>query len=353
MKGEIRELSLSPDGSVWLADNAGLVYRLPDQQSNVEVKLKFPEPKPDYFGAKHINIERLSFFNSTTFFISGYTGNDLAGKEMGEPNMIYLTSDGGISWNMVQFSKKGVWIYDCVTAENGQAWMGGSDGNIYYSADFGQHWEKLSSPFTSSSRLAHLSLGQSVGLAASLGNKLRISTDNFKTFKEVETPLEQGKYEDPNRQKPEARSDNRFGEVGVLNDLLIVRQEGHTFYSAKDRIEWVPLNPGIGLFAVDAKQQEVVGIEEGNKIRLFSKEMAFEKELGSVPPGEYIRDMKVLNGNVFLLTEDYQQPKPGDDVVGRVGNMEVTKAGYKKVRAYKVYKISGTEKGSVELQVKQ
>ncbi|MCW3070394.1 MAG: hypothetical protein JWO44_284 [Bacteroidetes bacterium] len=353
VQGEIKELSLSPDGSVWLADDGGLVYSLAAGQNNVELKLKLPEPKPDYFGAKHINIERLSFFNEKNFFISGYVGKDLLGKEMDDPNMIYLTNDGGGTWSTVEFCKKGIWVYDCITKGNGEAWLGGSDGNIYYSDDFAKHWKKLSAPYNNSSRMARFALGQSVGLAASLGNKLKLSTDNFKTFSTLETPLEQGKYEDPNKAKPESRSDNRFTGTAVMNDLLIVTQEGYTFYSPKDKIDWTRFKPGIGLFAVDEKEQKVIGISEQNKINVYAKDLAFERELGVIPAAEHIMDIKVLNGTVFILTEDYQVAKPGDDVIGRVGNMEVTRVGYKKVRAYKVYTFSGTEKSSVELQVKQ
>ena len=353
VQGELKELSISPDGSVWLADNAGLVYRLAAGQNDVEVKLKLPEPKPDYFGAKHINIERLSFFNEKNFFISGYTGKDLLGKEMDDPNMIYLTNDGGATWSTVEFCKKGIWVYDCIVKDNGEAWIGGSDGNVYYSGDFAQHWKKLSSPYNNSSRLMRIALGQPVSLAASLGNKLKLSTDNFKTFTDVETPLEQGKYEDPNKQKPEFRSDNRFTGAAVLNDLFIVTQEGNTFYTQKDKIDWTRFKPGAGLFAVDEKEQKVVGVSDQNRINIYGKDMAFERELGIIPAAEHIRDIKVMNGTVFVLTEDYLEAKPGDDVVGRVGNMEVKRVGYKKVRAYKVYTFSGTGKSSVELQVKQ
>ncbi|MCW3102134.1 MAG: hypothetical protein JWO09_574 [Bacteroidetes bacterium] len=353
VQGEIKELSVSPDGSVWLADNGGLVYRLASGQTDVEVKLKLPEPKPDYFGAKHIDIERLSFFNEKTFFISGYTGKELLGKESDDPNMIYLTEDGGSTWSAVEFCKKGIWVYDCIAKSSGEAWLGGSDGNIYYSGDFAKHWKKLSAPYNNSSRMAHLALGQSVGMAASLGNKLKLSTDNFKTFSILETPLEQGKYEDPNRQKPEIRSDNQFGNLAVMNNMLIVTQEGYSFYSPVTKIEWTRFKPGAGLFAVDEKEQKVIGISDQNRINIYSQDMAFERELGLIPAAEHIRDIKVLNGTVFVLTEDYLESKPGDDVVGRVGNMEVKRVGYKKVRAYKVYTFSGTGKSSLELQVKQ
>ena len=352
VKGEVKELNVSPDESVWLCDNAGYIYKTTNF-ADIETKYTFPTPKPDYFGEQTINIDRITFFNKDNFFVSGYIGDDLIGKDQGTPNKVFVTKDGGTNWEAAKFTSKGIWVYDCFTTNDGKAWIGGSDGNMFYSDDFAKTWKKCSSPYNSSDRLSKLYLSNTIGIAAALENKLKISTDNFLTFKKIETPLDQNKYTDPNKAKPEYTVRNIFSKVAILNNYFIVNQINHVFYSKTDVIDWMPFSKDIKQFEIDQQGQKIIALTPDNKFISFSSTFQYESELMTIPEEETVKDFKVVNGKLFVLTETYAKAKDGDDVVGTVGNMTVTRVGYKKVAAYKIYKKSATENLSAEFKVRK
>ena len=289
VKGEVKELSVSPDESAWICDNAGYIYKTTNF-TDIETKYTFPTPKPDYFGEQTINIDRITFFDKDNFFVSGYIGDDLLGKEMGSPNKVFVTKDGGTSWEAAKFNSKGIWVYDCFTTKDGKAWIGGSDGNLSYSDDFAKTWKKWSSPYSSSDRISKFDFSSTIGIAAALENKLKVSNDNFLTSKKIETPLDQNKYTDPNKAKPEYTVRNIFSKVAILNNYFVVNQIGHVFYSKTDVIDWMPFSEEIKQFTgIDDPYEEPINAEiichteQETVDESIAKVISSLKEMGYLP----------------------------------------------------------------------
>lgn len=338
--GEIKELSISPDSSVWLVSNAGIIYWTNNLKDDFKTILKLPEPKPDYFGAKHIEIERVLFFNKDSLFICGYVGNNLTGGDQGEPNMIYRSADKGKTWATKEFASDGVWIYNSLIDSQGKVWMGGSDGNIYFTQDYGNNWKKLSSPFNGSTRLACLGKGSRNGLVGSLmGNELKLSTDEFNKFRSLKTPLDQKAYSS-SKAKDQPDPSDRFYRLGVIGDsIFIVNQQHHIFYSDVEKIKWQKVTPFLTEFCFDETSNKLIGLTEDNKIVSFQTNMKFEKEILTLSKDETVIDIKSQFGVIYILAAKYSAPKKGENVIGTVGGMQITRVGYKKVSDYVLYKI--------------
>lgn len=344
ISGEIRELSISPDGSILLPSDAGILYKLDNISAPLTELLKLPEPKPDYFGEKHINIDRVSFFNRDTFFISGYLGEDLIGEETGTTNKIFLTKDGGKNWEMVTFAKGGIWIYDVVTHSNGEAWMGGSSGDIYYSKDFGSSWEKQASPFDNANRSAAIFINGQNGMVGALENKLMFSIDGFKSFKSLKTPLDQKKYKESGD-----IPDNRFNQVAIFNNNYIVTQSDYVFYSPTEKISWTAFDPELEKFAINGSK--LIGVSEDKVVYQFSEKFEIETNLASLPSNENVIDLKVVNNVIYVLTAKYKPHSDDDEVVGTIAGLVITKVGARKVESYQVYTITDGKLASATFEV--
>lgn len=350
--GEIKELSVSPDGSVWLASNAGIIYWTNNFKDDFKTILKLPDPKPDYFGAKHIEIERVLFFNKDTLFVCGYVGNDLTGGDKGNPNMIYRSIDNGKNWATKEFAHEGVWIYDAVIDPAGKVWMGGSNGDIYFTQDYGNSWKKLSSPFDGRTRLACLAKGSKNCLIGSLmGNELKLSSDEFNKFQSLKTPLDQKAYSSP-KTKDQPDPEDRFYRISVIGDsLLVINQQHHIFYSAIENIKWQKFDPLLIEFSHDETTNKLIGLTVDNKVVSFNSDMTFEKELLTLSKDEVVVDIKSQAGLLYILAAKYSPPKKGEDVMGTIGIIQVTRVGYKKVSDYVLYKITDTETLKVNITV--
>src|SRR5262245_31026048 len=132
--GGVDELSSTPSGRLWLATRAGHTYHADDLTGDwIEGSLLLDD------GELSVNqvIDRITFFNDETGFASGY----LSTEEYGPEDKIFRTEDGGRTWHAVDFGDS-EWIYDVFSRENGEAWMGGSEGSFLYTNDFGRTWNK-------------------------------------------------------------------------------------------------------------------------------------------------------------------------------------------------------------------
>lgn len=352
--GRIREIAINEaDSSVWLASNAGLVYWIKDFNNDIKVKLRLPEPVPDYFGEKKINIEHITFFNKDTLFISGYLGNDLIGKQMGKPNMIFLSNNGGHDWVMKSFDNAGMWVYDCFSEKNGNAWIGGSNGKIYYSGNFANNWKKISSPFNNKSRLGCIDKGMKVGVIGSTANGIKLSFDNFKTFKKIDTPFDTKAYFYSKEEMKRNYIFNEINSIKVIGDTTIIaNQENFVFYSNINQTLWKKFDPEISKFSSDNSSGKIIGLTNNNQVISFNTNLKFEKNVIKLNENETILDIKAINANIYILATKYFPKKKGEDVVGTFGNTKVVEVGYRKASHYIVYRINNDGVKKMELEIK-
>lgn len=292
--GRVNEISISPDDRIWLTTATGNLYYSENIdsdwhngpalfQSNAE--LIFNQP----------HFERISFFNKDTAILTGYISAD---EKESAKNGIYLTQDGGRSWKLIDFGGDS-WIYTACVDKNGNAWMGGSSGDIHFSQDFGQNWNVLKSPYNSSTRFNSIfMLNAREGISGALHNTIYTTTDNWKTSKKINTPLDQKKYT-PDPQK--IYSDHRIEKILRWNQWIVVNQEGHIFYSDATITNWKVFPVDLLDFEIDTESQKLFAVSDSSTLLSFSTPTDFQR-LTNKPLSYFPIDMKVVNHTLYLVS---------------------------------------------------
>jgi hypothetical protein len=166
--GRVEEISVSPDGKIWLTTAVGKTYYCDDIDSN------WHYGKPIYFSKDMFynfapTLERISFFNKDTAIITGYISFDEDGLEK---NGYYYTKDAGATWELRNYGGDS-WIYSIYTDKSGNAWMGGLYEELYYSNDFGITWKTKKLPYKLSDRTYGIFMCDSQnGIASSDANEI-------------------------------------------------------------------------------------------------------------------------------------------------------------------------------------
>ncbi|HEY3175423.1 MAG TPA: hypothetical protein VGK94_06620 [Candidatus Polarisedimenticolia bacterium] len=288
--GGVDELSMTPSGQLWLSTRAGHVYFASDLAGDWrESSLNLDAG--ELLSVRH-SIDRISFFTDKVGFASGW----ISAEEYGPQDKVYRTSDGGASWQLVDFGEP-EWIYDVFSNEGGQAWMGGSEGSFLYTDDFGKTWTRRGRPFKSMRTHVIYMQDSSVGVVGALGNGIKLTRNNGKSWKELATPLDQKKY----AAADDDGSDHRITRIGIFKGRLFVRQDGQVFHSLLEPIEWNRCsNPGLIDFRVDQATQRLVGITE-DRIVVELDERLDSHVLSAEPIKAWPTDIKLVKDNVYVL----------------------------------------------------
>ena len=290
--GRVNEISVSPDEKIWLTTAMGNTYYTDNIDSNWHHGELMSEPDSRY-SYSNPSLGRISFFNKDTAIMTGYIS---VNKEESKKNGYYLTKDAGSTWQLLDFGGNS-WIYNVFVDKQGNAWMGGSSGEIYFSSDFGQHWEKLNSPYNSFSRMHSVFMLDSIiGISGALHNDIYTTSNNWKTYKKIETPYDQQKYNTP--------SNDRIEKVLIWGNFIVVNQNGHIYYTETNDIDWKSFPIKICDFELDKDSQTLFAITDSLEIITFTSPTEFhlltDKRLLSYPI-----DIKVVNGSLFVVTDDY------------------------------------------------
>ena len=290
--GRVNEISVSPDEKIWLTTAVGNTYYANSIDSNWYYGKSFYQ---SVYSHENPSLDRISFFNTDTAIMTGYIcGKKEEYKKTGvfltKKNGLYITKDGGRSWELVNFGN-GSWIYNVFVDKTGKAWMGGSSGEILYSEDFGQHWEKLNSPYNSSSRMHYIFMeNETNGISGASYSKIYTTANNWKTYEKINAPFPP--------QKKIFGSDIK--KVLYWKNFIVVNQNRHIFYSDRNKIEWKRFPIKIIDFELDNDSKELFAITDSLKIVLFSSPTDFitlsDKQLLGYPI-----DMKVVNHSLYIV----------------------------------------------------
>jgi photosystem II stability/assembly factor-like uncharacterized protein len=186
-------------------------------------------------------IDNINFFNNDTGFAAGF----ISGKN-DKYNILFHTTNKGKTWSKLNFGQDG-WVDDAVNLDNGEAWMSVSGSGIAYTNDYGFTWQAFNIPEKKQRFTTIYFNTKREGIIGSLGNMIAVTTDNCKTWKLLQTPLDQKKYSKTYKEhRPE------INVVAIYKNYYIVSQEGIVFYSKKDSINWIWL-PGYSNFYTDAE----------------------------------------------------------------------------------------------------
>lgn len=294
--GRVNEISISPDEKIWLVTAIGNIYYTNDIDSNWHYGQSIFQSTNE-FGLDRPHLERISFFNKDTAIMTGYIS---VNKDDNSKNGLYFTKDGGNSWTLLDYGGDS-WIYDSFIDKNGNAWIGGSSGYIYYSKDFGQHWEKLNSPYNSNSRMHRIFMYNShEGIAGALHNEIYTTSDNWKTNKKISTPFDQKKYINDDNY-----SDDRIEKILFWNNYIVVNQNGNIFYSEANKIDWKSFTVKVVDFELDNETKKIFAITDSLEIISFSTPEDFHLVSKKTILGFPI-DIKVVNHSLYVISSEYE-----------------------------------------------
>lgn len=296
ISGRSNEISVAPDGRIWLVSAVGESYYTNSIDSGWHYGPNFrAEGESAMFD--NPNLERVSFFNKDTAIITGYISS-VSGRY--EKDGFLRTTDGGKTWELHRFGNP-QWIDDAFVNPRGFAWMGGSGGEIVHSRDFGLSWRKLNSlkksGLNNSSRMAAIFMEDELnGIAAGSGNELFITTDNWSNYKSIATPLDQNKYK---TSESNSGMDHRIDKVAVWNNQYVISQHNHVLWTRKDNIDWKPIPQGLRDFAVDGSDGLMYGIDQNSQVILIRPNGTIETSTTKLE-GRYT-DIKVSGGFLYVF----------------------------------------------------
>jgi hypothetical protein len=298
IEGIVYEISVSPNENLWLTTGDGRTYFSENIDSNWHYgKPLFKEDKElDYFGLNYPWLDRITFFNKDTAIMSGYIS-----VKRGDfyHNGIYYTKNAGKTWKMINY--RGNDMINSVSVEkNGNAWMVGSSGAIYYSDNYGRKWVKLNSPFNAESKIQCIFMvSENEGIAGSFVNTLYSTIDNWKSYTQIETPLSQNKYQLDN----DIAYNQRIEKIFIwLDKYYVINQSNHFFYSEKSKIKWKEFPISIIDIEIDRDSKKMYAITKEFKTISFSNPFEYayvsDKRISTHP-----QNIKVINGSVYILDE--------------------------------------------------
>ena len=294
IQGRVKEISVSPDEKIWLVTAIGNIYYTENIVSNWHYGNPIFEKEEGDFGLNSPTLDRISFFNKDTAIITGY----ISGNEKSRKSGYYLTKDAGKTWKLLDYGGN-AWIYDVFVDNKGNAWMGGSSGEIFFSDDYGQHWKKLNSPYNSYSRMHSIfMLNETDGISGALHNDIYITSNNWKSSKKIESPFDQKKY----------INDRGYGDkiekVLIWNDFIVVNQSGFIHYTKAYKIDWQPFPMKVYDFELDKETNILFAITDSLKVITLSSptefELLTEQRLLSFP-----LDLQVINHSLFIVSNKY------------------------------------------------
>lgn len=316
IEGRVSEISVSPDEKIWLVTMMGHTYYTDNIDSNWH-----------YGRANMSMLERISFFNKDTAIMTGFILVDIyENKNNGyswtkrmtddisteiierKHNGYYLTKNGGKNWELLSFGGEGERIYDVFIGEQGNAWMGGTDENIYFSKDFGQHWEKLNSPYNSLLRMnSFFMLNSMTGISGASGNNIYATSDNWKSSKKIPTPYDQKKYVNSNKY-----SNDRIDKILIWNNVIVANQGGRVYYTETDSIDWKAFPIKIYDFVLDKDSKKIFAISDSLKIIAFTSPVEFH-QLADYRLPSYPVHIQAVNGSLYVLSDDNEVYKINKD----------------------------------------
>lgn len=258
ISGAIGELGISPKGEVWVATASGKVYyrSQADQlwrENNISAN--------DDLIFNHF--DRVNFFPDSTIVLSGFL------QQNGKQDFVFRSDDYGKSWTKVPFGESS-WLDGAYFNREGKAWMTGSSQYIYYTKDSGKTWQTFNKiEKTGNLRLisVYFKKDGKTGLFGSTWNSLYLTTDNCESWIKIPTPLTQKKYSRISKTNHPA-----IRKIRMLGNHYFIRQEGRTFISKTDKIEWHYL-PEIVDFEV-TEAGNLYAIQKDRSVHLYNSDFS-------------------------------------------------------------------------------
>jgi hypothetical protein len=232
-------------------------------------------------------------FNKDTFLVAGYLGDNT--NYNAPTNVVFQTADAGKTWIKYHF-KGNAWIYNTHYQTDGKVWMGGSDEWVHYSSDYGRTWTRNPKPFIPVNRVLSIYMTDSLnGIAGGLHNGLAITNDNWKTSKQIPSPLDQKKFSITKNS-----SRNRIDKVRLIDSMILINQNEHIYYSKLNPVDWKTFNIPTRNFSIDQQRHTIALFSSGDKVYLLDAKLNLIETY--VEPGDPLPDLALQNQKVDITS---------------------------------------------------
>jgi hypothetical protein len=298
IRGRVTEISVSPDGRIWLPTYLGKLYYTNGPDSLWHQKSPYKSmKKDDYLGLYMPDFNRINFFNKDTAILTGYIHNDTTLARHGG---YYRTTDGGRTWDLLDFGGD-AWIYTTASDKEGHVWMGTKGKTIYYSDDFGQHFIPLKISEMKADRIYAMWMQDARhGVIGTSSNEVLLTDDNWRTARKIPTPLDQGKV----AIRDEWFDNDCPDKVMFWNGYILLKQLGKTFFTREDTVDWQLLPNKVYDFAIDERSGRLWAVGHNRHLFVFDSPSLFRLFSEDSLPEFYPINLKVVEGKAYMVMSD-------------------------------------------------
>ena len=253
-------IDVSSTGQLWIADRCGHIWVADSIGATWRTALR-PADKDFIAG---MTFERVAAFGFQTAVAAGY---------LQPGGFVYRTTDGGYHWDTLSVDPDLVWVHGFCYHPDGKLWMASASGcnfqSFSYSEDEGRTFTSLKPTFVSPTNgedgIEELFMTNATnGFAGTFGNGLYYTEDNWRTIKQLETPLDQNLLEKINYQ------DTWINRIRHWKQWLIVTESGTTAYTEfSTELHWQTLPLPVASYEVDPVLDKLWGITENGQLVLM------------------------------------------------------------------------------------
>ena len=284
-----RNASVSSTGRLWLSTTCGAVYTA----DSIGATWRTVWPQEDHTGELIIPFGDRVALKAGFIPISHYEGNSY----LPHYDCLFRTETEGQQWDTVQFGTGKHWISGRHYTADGHLWMGssqsGNPGHLFYSADSGRTFTTLRTEFDATVKIEDIHMTDlATGVLGTYDNQIYLTTDNWRTFRRLPTPRDQGLQQ------------GKGGWVSTLrlwHGILVAKQANGTYFTPMDSIQWAPTPLPLVDFEVDTVSGALWAITDSGQLVLM-QDMEHPRIMaeGLGFPLENI--CGTLGGCVYLLT---------------------------------------------------
>ena len=273
--------SVSSTGRLWIASRCGEVYTA----DSIGATWRTISPRNDHTG------EIIIPFGDRVALHAGYI--PIHRPKTLQYDCLFRTETGGQQWDTVQFGKGNHWLKGHHYTSDGHLWIGSSQatqpGCLFFSADSGRTFTTLRSEFDTAMGIVDVyMMDKSNGVIAGFDNQIYVTTDNWRTYRRLPTPRDQGLHRRWRTEK-----------VRPWHGMLLVRQRDSSFYSPADNIQWqyTPLAD----FEVDTVNGNLWAITDSGQLVLM-QDMQHRQVVKDSINLPFDNICGTLGGNIYLFT---------------------------------------------------
>lgn len=278
--------SVSESGRLWLGSRRGDLFTAKDIHSTWR---RAHSPENDLSGS---TLDCIAAFGGETAVVAGFIHSDNRNRHY---DFVLRTTSVGLLWDTIVVDPAMKWVEAMCVHADGRLWIGSHSGRdngvLAYSDDRGASFRVLLHQIDTNGGIntIHMSTADS-GLVGNLSNRLAITADNWRTYRLLPTPMDQGLVKNRTYQSP------YINRVRLWGNWMVVTQDEQTFFSSlqgETRWQEIPINH----FEVDSTTGLLWAVSDSGDLRLYSSPTHYStiaKEVGGSLIG-------VLKGKAYLL----------------------------------------------------